>query len=120
MWTAIIMITAAWLVLAPAILGFGTPALLGSVLSGVLVGVLLALRRRDDGSFFWIAMVGLYNLTAGFCFGGEARWSAVAAGFVLTAAGFMALKAKADGCGPTDAPVEGESDEAAREKQVSF
>ncbi len=94
MWTAIILLTAMWLVAAPAVLSFSTPALLGSVLSGLVVGAIALTRRWGGNRFFWIAVVGLYNVLAGFAFGGEARWSALAAGMVLTAAGLMALMAR--------------------------
>ncbi len=95
MWTAIILMTAIWLVAAPAVLSFSTPALLGSVLSGLLVGAIALTRRWGGNRFFWVAVVGVYNVLAGFAFGGEARWSALAAGMVLTAAGLMALMARA-------------------------
>ncbi len=120
MWTAIILLTAMWLVAAPAVLSFSTPALLGSVLSGVLAGALVLVRRWGDNRFFWIATLGLYNGVAGFGFGGEARWSAVSAGIVLTAAGLMALKASPDReSPPVDGPVT-VTEEAVPEKQTTL
>ncbi len=118
MWTAIILLTAMWLVAAPAVLSFSTPALLGSVLSGAIVGVLVLVRRWGDNRFFWIATLGLYNAVAGFGFGGEARWSALAAGIVLMAAGLMALIASPRGSPPADRAPGGTA-EAAREKQYT-
>ncbi len=116
MWTAIILITAIWLVAAPAVLSFSTPALLGSVLSGVLVGAVVLVRRWGDNRFFWIALMGLYNVVAGFGFGEEARWSALAAGIVLATAGLMALKASPGGeYPPSDGP-----EEAVPEKQTTL
>ncbi len=107
MWTAIILLTAMWLIAAPAVLGFSTPALLGSVLSGLLVGAVALMRRWGDNRFFWIAMLGLYNVLAGFAYGGEARWSALAAGIVLMAAGLMALKASSRESPPAEGPATG-------------
>ncbi len=118
MWTAIILLTVMWLVAAPAVLSFSTPALLGSVLSGVLAGALVLVRRWGDNRFFWIAMLGLYNVLAGFGFGGEVRWSALAAGIVLTAAGLMALKASSRESPPAEAPAT-PTEDAVPEKQAT-
>ncbi len=117
--TAIILLTAMWLVAAPAVLSFSTPALRGSVLSGVLAGALVLVRRWGDNRFFWIAMLGLYNVLAGFGFGGEARWSALAAGIVLTTAGLMALKTPGREAPPLEAPAT-PTDEAVPEKQATL
>jgi hypothetical protein len=92
MWTAIMLSTATWLVVAPAVLHFSTASLLGSVLSGVIAGVLVLMRRWGGDRFLWVAFVGVYNVVVGFAWGGEARWSALAAGAALAFAGMMALK----------------------------
>ena len=92
MFTAIILIAAFWLVVAPSVLGFGTAATLGSVLSGVLAAVVVLRRRWGENRFFWIALLGLYNLVVGFLFGGPTRWSAVGAGAVLAVAGMLSLR----------------------------
>ncbi len=92
MLTAIMLVAAIWLIIAPAVLGFSTGAMIGSVLSGVLTAMVVLVRRWGENRFFWISALGVYNLIVGFLFAGPTRWSAMVAGAVLAVAGTLSMK----------------------------
>lgn len=104
MLSVIMLITAIWLVIAPAVLGFSSGPLVGSVLSGVITALVVLMRRWGEDRFFWVALGGLYNVVVGFVYGGPARWSAVISGVALAVAGMMALK-RDDGTSPESKPA---------------
>ncbi len=104
MLSAIMLITAIWLVVAPAVMGFSSAPLVGSVLSGVITALIVLMRRWGDDRFFWVALGGVYNAVVGFAFAGPARWSAVLAGLALAVAGMMALK-RDGGASPASKPA---------------
>ncbi len=92
MCTTLILLVATWLIVGPALLGFGTTAAVGSALSGIVAALVVLTRRWDHDRYFWVVLLGVYNMVAGFLYGGVARWSAVLAGLVLAVAGTLALK----------------------------
>lgn len=87
MLTVIIVVTAVWLLLAPAVLSMSMAAVWTSLIAGDAALVLRLVRGGGERSGHLISVIGVYLAVAGFVLGGAAAWSCVVAGGVLAVAG---------------------------------